>query len=432
MTGLTICMITIAALAVCIVIGQKFNINIGVLALIAASFLGIFIFHMRPSEIYTYWPISVVLQMIIVTFFYGFATVTGAAKYMADWAIYSARKCPALLPVIFFLVDFGMMAIGINPGAVTVFLVPVFIEICYKSGISEMVVLTGHSLALGAGCTSPIGSIGIVAKGLFDMFGYEGQGATLLPRIWLNFVIVSVICFIGVYFIFGGYKMKVSGDVSRPAPATPQIKKNLILIVLCVLLFVVPMILNLVAPKVALFQTIRNGMDVLMVYSIGIVLAVILKLGDEKTVLKEQVPWSTIMLVGGCATLVAVCSAMGLGEYLSGLISGISNTSLIAPVMTIVSGLVSLVSDSTAVVFPLFFPAVSGISAATGLTATKLFSCIMTGAILAGIAPISSGGSMNLSFVKKERKNKVFLMLWVYSLCLIVVLGLITATPLVG
>ena len=161
-------------------------------------------------------------------------------------------------------------------------------------------------------------------------------------------------------------------------------------------------------------------------------MAVLLKLGDEKTVLKEQVPWSTILLVGGCATLVAVCSAMGLGEYLSGLISGISNTSLIAPVITIISGLVSLVSDSTAVVFPLFFPAVAGISAATGLTATKLFSCIMTGAILAGIAPISSGGSMNLSFVKKERKNKVFLMLWVYSLCLIVVLGLITATPLVG
>lgn len=431
MTGLTICIITVAALAICIILGQKFNVNIGVLGLVAASVLGIFIFHMRPSEIYTYWPISVVLQMIIVTFFYGFATVTGTAKYMADWAIYSARKCPALLPVIFFLVDFGMTAIGINPGAVTVFLVPVFIEICYKSGISEMVVLTGHSLALGAGCTSPIGSVGIIAKGLFDMFGYEGQGAVLLPRIWLNFVIVSAICFVGVYFIFGGYKMKVSGDVQRPAPATPLIKKNLVLIVVCVLLFVVPIILSHLAPQVAFFGTLQNGMDVLMVYSIGIVLAVWMKLGDEKTVLKEQVPWSTVLLVGGCATLVAVCSAMGLGEYLSELISRISNTALIAPVITVVSGLVSLVSDSTAVVFPLFFPAVSGISAATGLTATKLFSCIMTGAILAGIAPISSGGSMNLSFVKKERKNKVFLMLWVYSLCLIVILGFITATPIV-
>lgn len=196
--------------------------------------------------------------------------------------------------------------------------------------------------------------------------------------------------------------------------------------------FVVPMLLNLIFPGVALFGTLKNGMDVLMVYSIGIVLAVLLKLGDEKTVLKDQVPWNTIMLVGGCATLVAVCSAMGMGEYLSGLISSISNTALIAPVMAVVSGLVSLVSDSTAVVFPLFFPAVSGISAATGITATKLFSCIMTGAILAGIAPISSGGSMNLSFVKKERRNKVFLMLWIYCLCLIVVLGLITASPLVA
>lgn len=155
MQGLTICIVAIIALTVCIFIGQKIKCNIGVLALIAASILGVFVFGLRPSALYGFWPVSIILQMIIVTYFYGFAIETGAAKYMADWAIYSARKCPALLPIIFFVLDFAMMAIGINPGAVTVFLVPVFIEICYQSEISEMVVLTGHCLALGV-CDSPL------------------------------------------------------------------------------------------------------------------------------------------------------------------------------------------------------------------------------------------------------------------------------------
>ncbi len=319
MSGLTICIITIIALILCIFIGQKIKCNIGVLALIAASVLGIFVFGLRPSAIYGFWPISVVLQMIIVTFFYCFAIETGAARYMADWAIYSARKCPALLPVIFFVLDFAMMAIGINPGAVTVFLVPVFIEICYKSGISEMVVLAGHCLALGAGCTSPIGSIGIIAKGLFDIFGFEGQGSVLLPRIWLNFIIVGFICFMLVYVIFGGYKVKIQGQVERPKAATPVIKKNLILIIVCVLLFVIPLILKTIAPQVRLFSVLSSGVDVLGVYALGIVLAVVLKLGDERKVLKEHVPWSTVILVGGCATLIAVCSSMGMGDYLAGV-----------------------------------------------------------------------------------------------------------------
>lgn len=432
MSGLTICIITIIALVLCILIGQKIRCNIGVLALIAASVLGVFVFGLRPTALYGFWPISIVLQMIIVTYFYGFAIETGAAKYMADWAIYSARKCPALLPIVFFVMDFAMMAIGINPGAVTVFLVPVFIEICYKSGISEMVVLTGHCLALGAGCTSPIGSIGIIAKGLFDLFGFEGQGAQMLPRIWVNFILVGFICFFLVYLIFGGYKVKIEGEVARPEAASPAVKKNLVLIIVCVLLFVVPMVLSAVAPGVAAFSILSSGVDVLGVYALGVVLAVILKLGDEKKILKEHVPWSTVMLVGGCATLIAVCSSMGMGDYLAGVIGGISNTALIAPFMAILAGLVSLVSDSTAVVFPLFFPTVAGLTAATGLSATKLFSCIMLGAILSGVAPISSGGSMLMSFVKAERRNKIFFTLWIYALCLIIVLGLLSMTPLIG
>ncbi len=432
MSGLTVCIITIVALVVCIVIGQKIKCNIGVLALVAASVLGIWVFGMKASQIYGFWPISVVLQMLIVTYFYGFAVETGTAKYMADWAVYSARKCPALLPIVFFIMDFAMMAIGINPGAVTVFLVPVFVEICYLSGVSEMIVFAGHCLALGAGCSSPIGSIGIIAKGLFEMFGYEGQGAVLEPRIWLNFVIVGFICFIAVYFIFGGYKVKVDSQTKRPSPATSEIKKNFGLIIFCVLLFVVPMLLSRLLPGVAFLNSLSQGMDVLFVYALGIILAVLMKLGDERKILKEQVPWNTIVLVGGCATLIAVCSSMGMGDYLAGLIGKISNTALISPILTVVAGAVSLVSDSTAVVFPLFFPAVSGISAATGLAATKLFSCIMIGAILSGVAPISSGGSMLMSFVKKERRNKIFLQLWVYAICLLIVLGFLSATPLVG
>ncbi len=429
MNGLTILLITVISLAICIIIGTKANSNIGVLALIAACILGVYVFGMRATEIYNFWPISIVLQMLIVTFFYGFANVTGTAKFLADWAIYAARKVPALLPVIFFVLDFAMMAIGINPGAVTVFLVPVFIRICYQSKVSEMVILTSHCLALGAGTTSPIGSVGIIASGLFEMFGFEGQGGQLLPRIWLNFVLVGIICFVIVYFVFGGYKFKLQEEVAKPAPATPAIKKNLALIIICVLLFAVPTILGDFIP---FFATIAGGMDVLLVYSFGAFMAVILKLGNEREVLKNEVPWSTIMLVGGCATLIAVCSSMGLGDYLASLVSNISNTALIPPVLAVLSGATSLVSDSTAVVFPLYFPAVAGLVASTGLSATKLFSCIMIGAILSGVAPISTGGSMLLSLVDGNRRNKIFAQLWIYCFCLLVVLAILALTPVIS
>ena len=138
------------------------------------------------------------------------------------------------------------------------------------------------------------------------------------------------------------------------------------------------------------------------------------------------------MLVGGCATLIAVCSSMGLGDYLAGLVSNVSSTALIPPILAVLAGATSLVSDSTAVVFPLYFPAVAGLVATTGLSATKLFSCIMIGAILSGVAPISTGGSMLLSLVDSNRRNKIFAQLWIYCFCLLVVLGLLALTPIIA
>ena len=134
-----------------------------------------------------------------------------------------------------------------------------------------------------------------------------------------------------------------------------------------------------------------------MLSIVGAVVCALLRLGDEKKVLLESVPWNTIILVSGVCMLLGVTEATGI----FGSVTDILNTNLsqtaIGCILVLLGGFMSFFSGAISVVVPLFLPMVLTVSAGGGHSPTALASAITIGAIMTCTSPFSTAGSFVLS-----------------------------------
>ena len=141
----TIIIIGFIAIAVSVIWGTKFKTNVGIAALVFAFLLGLFGLGMKASDIYAFWPARTTVQLIIVTAFFGFAVENGTIDYIAKLVIYWTRKIPWALPIVYLLLNFALSAIGVSPPAVNMFLIPIFITLCYAAKTNELFLSIGSN-----------------------------------------------------------------------------------------------------------------------------------------------------------------------------------------------------------------------------------------------------------------------------------------------
>ncbi|HCX03505.1 MAG TPA: hypothetical protein DHM42_03390, partial [Clostridiales bacterium] len=104
--------------------------NIGIPAFLFSIGIGVYLLGLTINDVYNLWPIRLTLQIMIITFFYGFASLAGTIEYIASWIMYLARNVPHLMPLFYSLLVFTLGAIGIPPIASSMFLIPIFIGYC--------------------------------------------------------------------------------------------------------------------------------------------------------------------------------------------------------------------------------------------------------------------------------------------------------------
>ena len=146
-----------------------------------------------------------------------------------------------------------------------------------------------------------------------------------------------------------------------------------------------------------------------MLAIVGALLCAALKLGDEKKIIKNHIPWNTIVMVGGISMLMGVATVAGAVEFLSNWVSTSIPTFLVPGILVFIAGGMSFFSGAVTVVVPMLVPMVPSLSATTGLNPVLLISCILIGSCCTGLSPFSTGGSLLLSGVKDEQlRDKIF------------------------
>ena len=145
-------------------------------------------------------------------------------------------------------------------------------------------------------------------------------------------------------------------------------------------------------------------MDIGLIASIFSVIALLLKLGDERKAM-ASVPWGTLIMICGVGMLISVAIKAGTIDVLASWIGGSIPPILVPVVFGVVAAFMSLFSSTLGVVTPALFPMVLPIAQAMGLEPMVLFIAIVVGAQATSISPFSSGGSLILGSCTSEQSR---------------------------
>lgn len=369
--------IALIFLLAAIVLGFVKKMNVGLVCLGLAFILGK-IGNVPTKTILGGFPGSLFLTLLGTMFFFSLLQENNTLELLSKKIVSLVGTKTFLIPIIIYAASYILSAAG--PGAISVQAVMIIFAVSLAVQMNAHPVLMGGMAILGAvgGTASPIALTGILVRDLTAGTGISG----LATPVFVGVSVVNFVCAVVLYIVYGGYKLK--SDVRLSAEELPKFSGSQ---KICVLALVAMIVL------VVGFQY-----DVGLVSFMLALILMLLGIVNEKAAMK-LVPWSVLVLICGVNVLMTVTKAMGGIDLLASLLASVMNDTTATPIIGLTAGLMSWFSSANGVVFPTLIPTVPDIVANVGgsVTALQMIVSIVAAACVAGISPLSTGGSLVLA-----------------------------------
>ena len=354
--------IALLFLAAAIVLGFVRKINVGIVSLGLAFVLGM-IGGVDTKVIFNGFPSKLFITLLGTMFFFCLLQENHTLELLSKKMVTLVGTHVYLIPVIIYAVSYGLSAAG--PGAISVQSVMIIFAVSLAVQMDTSPVLMACMAILGAvgGTASPIALSGIIVTDLTAEFGFSGMAAPVFAGV----TAANLLCAVLLYVAYKGYKLKSDHAVSASdLPAFNRQQKMGIAAILVLVIAVVG------------FQ-----------YDVGLVsFALALAL----------------ILICGVNVLMSVTKEMGGIELLSNLLASMMNQVTAAPLIGLTAGIMSWFSSANGVVLPTLIPTVPDIVSNVGgsTSVLEMVMSIVGGATVAGISPLSTGGSLLLASYTQE------------------------------
>ncbi|WP_115719620.1 SLC13 family permease [Gallaecimonas mangrovi] len=401
-------LMVVAAIVLAIGLGYKTRINIGLYAIAFAYLIGCFVMGMSPNELIKLWPLKIFFIIFSVSLFYSFATINGTLERLAEHLLYRCRNVPHLLPFAIFFIATLIAGLGAGYYTVLAFMAPLTLLICQRTGMSMVVGAMSVNYGALAGANFVASQSGIIFRGLMTHAGLSDDQAFLNSAGIFASTFIIPILVIAVMVFTGKQRKTISQsvlDVDTPRPFDAVQKKTLWLTVIMMLVVLVFPIAHLVAPHNAAVTFLNSKINIGLIASIFSVIALVMKLGDERKAI-ASLPWPTIIMICGVGMLISVAIHAGAIKALGSWIGTSIPVYLVPIVFGIVGAFMSLFASTLGVVTPALFPLVPGIAQSLHIDPMIIFISIVVGAQATSISPFSSGGSLVLAACSSEEKRQ--------------------------
>lgn len=408
--------LSVAALAVTILVSCTTKLNPGILAVVFAWVLGAYLAPalgapLRLKNVIAGFPAELFLTLTGVILLFSQAQSNGTLDQVARLAVRACAGNVGLIPVSFFGLTCALATIGAGNIAATALVAPVAMSVAARAGVPPflMTIMVGHGAV--AGGMSPFALTGIVSAGLLERIGLPG----LDWKIYLYTFLANFLVAFAGYFAFGGvrlFRMKYAEGGEAAAPVPPfQRKHGITLAVIALLIGAV------VGFKV------HVGMA-------GFAAAAFLSLAgaaDEKDAF-AKVPWAVIVMVCGITVLTAVLEQTGGIDRITTAMAKVSTPGTAPGVLAFLTGMTSVYSSTSGVVLPAFLPAVPGLAAKLGgADPLSLATSIVIGANLVDVSPLSTIGALCVagSPASAEDRRRLFNRLFAWGLSMAALAGVL-------
>jgi di/tricarboxylate transporter len=400
---MTIQIVSILVLATIFVIATTLPVNIGALAFGAVFLVGSVGMGMTAGEIFDGFPADLFVTLVGVTYLFAIAHTNGTVDLLVNRAVRMVRGRVGAIPWVMFMVAAVLTGIGaLGPAAVAI-LAPVALRISTQHRINP--VMMGLMVIHGAqgGGFSPISVYGGIVNGIVGKAGLPSSPTTLfLSSLLFNLAIAAV-----VFLAFGGLetirRRREDADIDAPATqqAAPAAELNFQR---------AATLIGIAALGVgALAFEFNIG---LVAMAVAVILALLAPNSQKKAI--DEVSWSTVLLICGVITYVAVMQKAGTVDMVGEAISGLNAPLLAALLLCFTGAIVSAFASSTALlgaVIPLAVPfMMRGEISAIGVVAAIAISTTIV-----DTSPFSTNGALVVANTPEAQREKVLKSLLIYS-----------------
>lgn len=400
----------ILAIVLAIYLGEKLDINTGLVALAFAYLIGCFVLGMSIDDLLATFPTKLFLVIFTLALFFNFAVVNGTLEKIAHLLLYKFRKQTKWLPLILYFVTALVSGMGAGFFTSVAVMGAIAMALCKTSGVNKMHASFAVSLGALSGANFMYSAHGVLFNSLLSETAVADQANLLTTDIFIVSFIYPIFIMLILMF-FDRKNNQITKLTIEKAEGFTKIQKiNILLIfLLMVMVLGIPMLANFM-PENELMQFINSRTDITLLAVVFAIAAYLLKLaGDRPKEIMTRIPWGTLWLVSGVGMLIDVAVEAGTIDLLASMINNMP--SFIVPIaVTIIAGIMSIFSSTLGVVAPLMFPMIAGIAAPTGFSPSLIAVAIIIGAQSTALAPFSTGGSLILgnSGLSEESSKKFY------------------------
>ena len=418
--------ISLSALLAVIVVSCTTAVNPGVVAVALAWVIGVYVAPacgqaLGVKDVVAGFPSDLFLTLVGVTLLFTQAQVNGTLDKISRLAVRGCRGNVGLMPVMFFLLTFGLAAVGAGNIASAALLAPMAMAVAQRAGIPPflMTIMVAHGTLAGA--LSPFAPTGIIANELM----HEKMGLTGFE--WQTFgwnMLANVLVAFSGYLAFGGWRLfsqncTDGGAVEPPVELTEtaagngddgaapmQLRHWLTLAVIGVL------VAGVIFGKWHLGMAAFSG-------------AVVLTLGrvSDETKAVRSMPWGVIVMVCGVTVLTSLLEKTGGIDRFAQIISRVSTPATVTPVVAFLTGIVSVYSSTSGVVLPAFLPMVPRlVMQLGGGDMLNISLSVIVGGHLVDSSPLSTIGALCIASAPAATERRLLfnqVMIWGLSMAVV-------------
>ena len=422
-------LVAILVLAGIFLVGTLRSVNLGVLALVAAFGVGIWVFGVDNRDVLDGFPANLFVILVGVTYLFAIAKRNGTVDWLVQRSVRIVRGRVAALPWVMFLLSGILVALGaLSPAAVAI-IAPIGMAFAARYSINPLLIglMVIHGSA--AGNFSPLGVLGLITNGIVDRSALPGSPVGIFVANALFNVALGVV----IYVAFGGLRLIregarcSDGDLTDPPPGGASASTGGAIAVKSRVAAEAPTqrrerVATLVGLTVLAIGSIGFDLDIgLTAMTIAAALA-LLSPATAKSAIAD-VSWGVVLLICGIVTYVGLLEAAGTVDYIGHAIASVSAPLLAALILLYVGAVVSAFASTTAILGALI-PLAVPLLAAGEIGAVALVMALSISASVVDSSPFSTNGALVVANAPHTQETVVYrrLMIWGFSL--------VTVTPL--
>jgi len=399
--------ISVAALALAIILSCVTTINVGVFAIALAWIVGVYVAGMPVATVMAGFPSALFLTLVGVTLLFTMAQCNGTLDRLAHHAVRICRGHRGVVPIMYFVLAAGLASIGPGNISTAALVAPMAMTTAIKANIPLflMAIMVGNGA--NAGSLSPFAPTGIIVNGLMARIGMTG----LQLETYVSNLLAHALVAFGGYFLFGGWRLFTEHSAVTVAPESDAADGA----------FEAGHWFTMAVIATLITTVIFLGVNVGLGAFVAATVLVLTNTGNDREAIKRM-PWNVIVMVSGVTVLIALLEkAQGI-DLIGAMIAKLSTRDSVTAVVAFLTGGISVYSSTSGVVLPAFLPMVPALAQQLGgANPVAIAMSMNVGGHLVDVSPLSTIGALCLAAVTGDESRRLFNQLLAWGLSMTIV-----------